>query len=335
MVGTGFDNVTPVDLVLLPDTSMIVGGGFSSYQGSVRSGLVRILRTGAIDLSFDPQQGTRGATNKVALQSNGKVIVGGGFSQYRSEIRFGIARIASGLPNAIWGEGSKATATFALDGTFFGKSVAIDGDTAVVAAKKSHDGAANGAAYVYVRNGTNWTLQQELIPSDSAEDDQFGNSVAISGNTIVVGSPYDDIGSNENQGSAYIFVRNGTTWTEHQKLSAINGAEADSFGYSVAIDNDIIVIGVPYKDIGGNASQGSASVYTPIGANWFFTAELTALDGTEGDSFGRSVAIDGGTVVIGAPNDFGMGISGSAYIFTGNLLGWLQANKGDYLLDTR
>ena len=88
-----------------------------------------------------------------------------------------------------------------------------------------------GSAYVFVRSGTTWSQQQKLTAGDGATDDLFGLSVAISGETVVVGAHRDDIGANSDQGSAYVFVRSGTTWSQQQKLTASDGAADDVFGY--------------------------------------------------------------------------------------------------------
>src|SRR5207253_708201 len=112
-----------------------------------------------------------------------------------------------------------------------------------------------GAAYVFVRNGTNWTQQAYLKASNSDREDFFGSSVAISGDTIVVGAPYEDSsasGVNGDQGNynfgvefgaAYVFVRNGTTWSQQAYLKASNPDVNDSFGYSVAICSNTVVVG--------------------------------------------------------------------------------------------
>ena len=103
----------------------------------------------------------------------------------------------------------------------FGSAVAIDGDTMVVGADRDDDKSANsGSAYVFVRSGSTWTQQQKLTASDGYLDDNFGNSVAISGDTIVVGAERQ--GYNE-LGAAYVFVRSGTTWTQQQKLAPTLG----------------------------------------------------------------------------------------------------------------
>ena len=125
----------------------------------------------------------------------------------------------------------------------FGDSVAIAGDTIVVGAPGDDDnGSDSGSAYVFTRTGTTWTEQAKLTASDGAADDYFGSSVAIAGDTIVVGASGDD-DEWQCSGSAYVFTRTGTTWTEQAKLTASDGAANDHFGGSVAIAGDTIVVG--------------------------------------------------------------------------------------------
>jgi hypothetical protein len=124
----------------------------------------------------------------------------------------------------------------------FGCSVALSGDTAVIGAM--WDGVNyqyQGSAYVFVRDGNGWTLQQKLTASDGEWGDHFGASVAISDGTLVVGAIADDIDGNDNQGSVYVFTRNGMVWTEQQKLTAHLGEKYDQFGNAVALSGDAAI----------------------------------------------------------------------------------------------
>ena len=109
-----------------------------------------------------------------------------------------------------------------------------------------------GSAYVFVRRGATWTQQQRLTAADGAASDYFGIAVAISGDTVVVGASYDDPGGNFDQGSAYVFVRSGSTWTQQQKITASDGVTFDNFADSVAISGDTVVVGAYLHDIGVN-----------------------------------------------------------------------------------
>jgi len=137
--------------------------------------------------------------------------------------------------------------------------------------------------------------------------------VAIANDTIVVGVWFDDDNGTDS-GSAYLFTRTGTTWTQQAKLTASDGADGVWFGLSVAISGDTIAIGASGDDDNGTDS-GSAFVFTRTGSTWTQQAKLAASDGEANDKFGVHVAIVGDTIVVGA-NTFDITDSGSAYIFT-------------------
>jgi uncharacterized protein (TIGR03437 family) len=218
----------------------------------------------------------------------------------------------------VWTQRQKLTADDGAAGDF-GFSMAVSGDTVVVGASIDTIGANSdqGSAHVFVRSGTVWTKQQKLTADDGPAGDQLGSSVAISGDTIVVGAPLGDIGDKFDQGSAYVFVRSGTVWTKQQKLTADDGEARDIFGISVALSGNTVVIGANVDKIGENIVQGSAYVFVRIGATWMKQQKLTADDGEVGDQLGSSVAISGDTVVVGAFGDkIGENFrQGSAYIF--------------------
>jgi MYXO-CTERM domain-containing protein len=232
---------------------------------------------------------------------------------------------------------AKLTASDGAAGDLFGISVGVSGDTVVVGAFL-HDIGANlnqGSAYVFVKPGGGWagalTETAKLTASDGAGGDRFGGSVAVSGDTVVVGALLDDIGANTNQGSAYVFVKPGGGWagalTETAKLTASDGAAGDRFGGSVAVSGDTVVVGALLDDIGANSDQGSAYVFVKPGGGWTttstFNAKLTASDGAASDNFGFSVAVSGDTVVVGAfADDIGANADqGSAYVLGSVVVG--------------
>ena len=146
-----------------------------------------------------------------------------------------------------------------------------------------------------------YVARQWFSASDGAKGDSFGSAVAIDGDTIVVGVPGDTLGPVEFQGTAYVFVRNGEQWNERARLFPSDGAADDSFGYSVAISGDYIVVGAPRNNIGAVNNQGAAYVYFNNGGSWFEQQRLLANDGAAIDSFGTAVAISGEHVAVGAP----------------------------------
>jgi hypothetical protein len=136
------------------------------------------------------------------------------------------------------------------------------------------------------------------------------------------------VGANSDQGSAYVFTRSGNTWTQEAKLTAGDGAAADQFGYSVALDGDTALIGAYADNVGANRDQGSAYVFTRSGTAWTQQVKLTAGDGAAGDFFGNSVALDVDTAMVGATYDkVGANDQGSAYVFTRSGTMWMQQAK--------
>ena len=216
-----------------------------------------------------------------------------------------------------------------LDGerNFFGCSVSLDGDTALIGASADGDnGEYSGAAYVFTRNGTSWTQQAKLLASDGEAYDYFGNSVSLSNNTALIGAFGDD----DYKGSVYVFTRNGTTWTQQAKLLASNGPTEDNFGYSISLFGDTALIGAPsppYKD-NKDVDSGSAYVFIRSGTNWTQQQQLFAADGAWGGLFGISVSLDGDTALVGADWDDDNGNdSGSVYVFNRVGTNWTQRQK--------
>ena len=220
---------------------------------------------------------------------------------------------------------------------YFGRLVAIsgDGNTAIISAYADDNerGSDAGAAYIYVRSGTNWIQQAKLLASDGQANDQFGRSIALSsdGNTAIIGAFYDDNERGSDAGAAYIYVRSGTDWTQQAKLLASDGQANDRFGISVAISSDgnTAIIGA-YLDDDKGTDAGSAYIYIRTGSSWSYQAKLLATDGQTGDNFGISVAIsgDGNTAIIGAHGDDDKGSeAGAAYIYVRTGTNWIQQAK--------
>lgn len=255
---------------------------------------------------------------------------------------------------------------------YFGRSVAISADTVVVGAdgesssatgvngdQSDNSALSSGAAYVFVRNGSTWTQQAYLKASNTGVNDRFGTSVAVSGDTVVVGAYFEDSNAtgvngdgNDNgtldSGAAYVFVRTGATWTQQSYLKASNTHANDKFGSSVTVSGDTIVVGAYSEDsntTGVNGSQsnsgaldsGAAYIFTRIGIRWSQQAYLKASNTGQNDAFGWRVAISGDTVVVGAYAEASSatGIngdgtnnsainSGAAYVFVRNGLIWSQ-----------
>ena len=209
----------------------------------------------------------------------------------------------------------------AADGAFydfFGSSVALSGDTALVGAS-GHTVGTNGlqgAAYVFVRSGSSWSQQgPELVAGDGAYNDEFGYSVAVSGDTALVGAIEHDVGAKAGQGAAYAFVRSGTVWTQQAELTAGDGIAHDWFGHSVALFGDTAVVGANLA----RWERGAAYVFVRSGSSWSQQGPaLVHGDDAASDAFGYSVALSGDSALVGAPwHHVGTNPGqGAAYVFT-------------------
>jgi len=295
--------------------------------------------------------------------------------------------------NGVWSLQAYIKASNAETGDAFGSSVAISGDTLVVGAPNEDSSLTtviqspasatetatgngafeSGSVYVFTRAGTTWSQQAYVKASNAGAADHFGSAVAIHGNTIVVGAPGEDghllTGSTapppdntttgdgaSASGAAYVFTRSGTTWSQQAYIKASNAGANDNFGTHVAISLDTAAVGAtgedsnltgilagsPNEGTTGNAVSNSGSVYvfTRSGTNWTQQAYVKASNTDGGDTFGSSIAINSDTLVVGAPGEgsTGTGVnpgptaeadntanaSGAAYVFTRSGTTWSQ-----------
>jgi hypothetical protein len=215
---------------------------------------------------------------------------------------FIIATLFISLPAAVNANFADEIKLIAADGASqdsFGWSVSISGNAAVVGAPQ--DGGSFGSAYIFERDPAtnNWAQTQKLQAFDGARSDQFGESVSISGDSVIVGAKWDD----SYRGSAYIFVRDPDTgvWAQQQKLLASDGAAYHIFGKSVAISGDTAIVGADYSTGIAN-STGFAYIFVrdPATGVWTEQEKLAPSDGVVNDYFGYRVAIDGETAVVGS-----------------------------------
>ena len=198
----------------------------------------------------------------------------------------------------------------------FGASVALDGTSALVGAtgvSGIQGQQQQGAAYVFVQNGTAWPQQAVLGATGGAAYDVFGKAVAINGDLAIVGAD----GRSGGKGAAYVFVRTGATWTQQAELAATGGVASDAFGGSVAISETTAAVGARNKTVGANTGQGAAYVFLQTGATWSQQAQVVAGDGAAGDQFGTSIAVRGTALLVGGPGKTiaGHAEQGAAYVF--------------------
>ncbi len=231
----------------------------------------------------------------------------------------------------------------------FGFSVAIDGDLIVVGTTGDDSSSAgtlgdptnnslsdSGAAVVFARSGGYWSQVAYLKASTPDIDDEFGHSVAVQGDTIVVGAHLE--GSiHPDSGAAYVFVGNGASWSQQAFLKASDPNWYHRFGAAVALDQDSVVIGAWHHTIGGFAT-GAAYVFERTGTTWTEEAFLTGSNSDDYDQFGRAVDISGDCILVAAPTEgsFGTGVNGdqtqqvgaelgAVYVFERNAGVWTQS----------
>jgi hypothetical protein len=235
----------------------------------------------------------------------------------------------------VWSEQAKLIASDGMDYDFFGRAVSISGDYIAISARSINENISYASAYIFCRNGENWTEQAKLIASDSADYGTYGNTISISNDSVIIGSCEDDENGNSS-GAAYVFQRSGNTWIEQAKLIASDGESNDFFGFSVTISGNYAVVGA-HQDFNNEIFSGSAYIFYRDASTWTEQAKLTASDGEMGDFFGCSVSLSGESVLIGSSSNNGNGDNaGAAYIFSKDGANWVEqakltASDGEYL----
>lgn len=228
-----------------------------------------------------------------------------------------------------WVEQARLTASDGAAGDNFGWSVAIHADTAIVGAWFDDDrGTNSGAAYIFVRSGDTWTQQTKLTASNGQANDLFGSSVAIHAERAVVGAYLNDAAAT-NAGAAYVFEREGGTWTQQGILTAPDAGANDFFGLSVSCHEGRILVGAPRSDP-TFLDAGAAYVFVRPNNFWVMEAKLTAANGRMGDQLGYAVALRGGAALLGAPGDddevLGSNAGSASYFFFSDSE-WLEGAK--------
>ena len=296
-----------------------------------------------------PTVPTLGFGCSVALFDN-TAIIGAQFEDNNKGSAYVFTRVG-----ATWIQQAKL---LALDGEVndrFGCSVSLYEDTAIIGAKGNADyGTNTGSAYIFIRNDSNWTQQAKLLASDGGQQDGFGFSVSLSGDTVLIGAWHDDDKASDS-GAVYVFTRTDNTWSQQAKLLASNGVVNDFFGEAVTLDGDTALIGASGKDstyvftrtgnswtqqqefssvgwhfsISGDTAlithskypyQSNVYVFTRTGTTWTKQTEFVASDSSL--SFGCSVSIDGDTAFIGDTHG-----SGATYVFTRTGTTWTEQYK--------
>jgi len=221
------------------------------------------------------------------------------------------------LNGTTWSQTQKLRASDGTAYDYFGGSVAISGNAAIIGAYWDDVAVGDcGSAYTFFYNGSTWVQEQKITAADGGLNDRFGWSVDISGSNAIVGAYLDDDGGAD-AGSAYVYEKVGSSWLLRTKLRASDAAAGDYFGYSVGIASTAAVVGAYMNDDFGTNS-GSSYSFSKSQTTWIQEAKVLPSNGAAGDFFGYSVAISGDRAMVGAyKHDQGATDSGSAYAFGG------------------
>ena len=266
----------------------------------------------------------RGDQFGFAVAISGNEVIAGAPQHSAGGLSSGAAYIYEQKEDGTWIESIKLSDGETASEDQFGISVAISGNFAISGAQQDDDVAPNaGAAYVFERSGSLWLQRTKLIADDVKAGDLFGNTVAISGETVVIGAPgVDDAGPEA--GAAYVFTHSGDEWVQQAKLIADDTSMFDHFGTAVALHENTAVIGAHGKDE-DSVDSGAAYIFVRNGTAWIQQAKLTHQNAVPGDQFGRAVAVYGDNALIGAHRSDATGPdSGAAYIFTRTGGTWRQ-----------
>ena len=293
--------------VAISGDTMAVGCRLDNAGGGSGQGSVRVfVRSNGVWSQQATLTAADGATNDFfgsAIAIAGDTIaVGVAADDVGANVNQGSVRVFV-RNGTTWSQQATLTAADGAVSDGFGSSVALSGDTLVVGVPNDTVGAnsTQGSVRIYTRSQGVWSAQTTLTAADGATTDNFGNAVALSGNTLAVGVEADTVGANADQGSVRLFTRSQTTWTALQTLTASDGAALDRFGSALSFSGDSLAVGVGNDDVGANFDQGSVRIFVKSGASWQAQATLVAASGKQGDQLGDAVALSGDTVVAGAP----------------------------------
>ena len=251
----------------------------------------------------------------------------------------------TGTDNTTWTQQAYIKASNTGRDDRFGSSIALSGDKLAVGATEEDNGTGpfgnqndntlrnSGAVYLFTRDAGTWRQEQYLKATNFGENDQFGGSVALSGDTLAVGARYEDSGSKgvdgsqgdnsvENSGAVYLFTRSGSTWNRQAYIKASNTGgsivsrtfKGNGFGASIALSGDTLVVGAPDEEssavnVNGNQddnsmfASGAVYLFTRSGGTWSQKAYIKASNTDAEDGFGASAALSGNTIAVGSPNE--------------------------------
>jgi len=313
----------------------IVGANLENLPGKTNAGSAYVFRYDG--MAWNEEQDLIASDGMpldqfgISVAVEGDVaVVGAWLSDEEEEENAGSAYVFR-YDGMAWNEEQKLTALLPSAGDRFGHAVAISGDWILVGA--FGDLLATGAVYAfrYDPPTMTWIEEQLLASPSTTSGDEFGYSVALDGNTAVIGAPFNSSGAAD-AGAAYVFSYDAgqEAWSPQATLTASDAGSDDEFGHAVAISGQAVLVGAPFYD-GPGLDPGTAYAFRNGTGGWTQEERIFPADLVEGDHFGVAVSISGDTAVIGA--DDSVGVFGSAYVFRyrAGLMDW---QEGECLVAT-
>ncbi len=213
---------------------------------------------------------------------------------------------------------------------FFGVVTAIDGDTLAIAATGEDTPIVDaGAVYVFERSGGPWTQVARLLASNSGAQWGFGASLALQGDTLLVGAPGADVSGVEFAGTVYAFQRVGGVWTETQILTASDGVQDDNLGVAIGLDGDTAVVGALDADAVGATDSGAVYFFQRIGGTWVEQQKLFASAPVASARFGNTIDLRGDSAIVGAAYEDveGNNEAGAVYVLRRSAGVWSETQR--------
>jgi hypothetical protein len=309
--------------VVLADNTLLVGAFTATVGGNASQGAAYV---------FTESNGTWSESQKLTASDGGlfdnfgasvaldgsTLVVGANGATVGGNAAQGAVYVFT-ESNGTWTQTQKLTVDDGAAYDNFGLSVALKGSTILVGSPAATIGtnAGQGALYVFTESNGTWSQTQKLTASDGAANDSFGESVALDGNTALIGAFNAFINGHQWQGAAYFFTESNDSWSEGQKLTANDGTTGANFGNALALEGSTALIGADASTVGGNTYQGKAYLFTESGGNWSQSDTFIASDGAVDDYFGAALAWDGATALISTPHPTigGNTWQGAAYFY--------------------
>jgi hypothetical protein len=279
------------DTIVVSDQSENVGRGSVWVYTRAGGTWTRIAKLVASDAANNDNFGSAVAIdgNTIAVGSRQDTVVGGGAVAGSTYVYTG--------GGANWTLQARINSTPLISFAGFGSALSLKGDSLLVGAPQTNQ--SQGSAYLFTRNNAVWTLTNTFVAADAQANNSFGASVSLLSDTAIIGAPDAPIGANPSQGAAYVYTGGGASWTQLTKLTASDGIADDSFGASVSLGADQLVIGAPV-DV-NNGQVGQAYTFQRNTGGW---SQSQIFNGAGAqDNFGSSVALAGNTIVIGAKSE--------------------------------